>query len=614
MDRITAGSMPKASWSERIAVLLVALALFAGGFLLAGWSLETRPVAGSDRLPPASPTTRTTEQIAASSHDGTDIEANAPQKDARKSLHDALEGDDPIQGATRVLAWLRTATVESFRQLAAKPEDFPTPYFTGFDKQFRAGYFSAIAKRWLKIDPENALGAMQRIDDALRKKDQESGFLSAVATLQPELVLKKLPLKERYFTRHARVALETLAARNRDAARRFAEQLTDETLRKEVDRFIATGVAKSDPLAAVNIALNSKDESLYREALEAAERIGPGMVRQVLQAAGGRLGIYAITPEFVLKHPDLIGEIPDIPEAKGLGYFATEAAAAADALSTEERERLLASYDTLPGSVRDSVAAAVVCSWARTEPQKAAEWALAHGNAEDGMSPANTAAQQVFLRWINNDPDKALAWWRELPSSALRDALGTNASTYMAENGQMDAAMEMFRPHANPAYPPGSTQTVSMRRTIRTTIGGGSTDESAATHLAQFLAKRDPAAAGDWFANLPAGVASESSAREVVNAWYNRDPEAVARWIETLPRGESRDLTARAFIQHTAQLSPTGAAEWVETVTDQELRQQSALWVMSEWMRDDPARARQWMSNLRGVDPEWQATILRRWK
>lgn len=584
--RLPINTMNRTSTAPSPRWWILTVVIFCAGFAFARWLGAPAPVIAAKVLD-ANPRQL---EAATPSPEASPESAPNPAKSVRQPIRDALAGDDPLASAARVIAWLETTTAETFRELGEEPQRFPRPRFSGFDKEFRAAYFGAIAERWMALDPEGALPAMRRVQEELTKQYMPGELLNAAAKVRPELVLEKLPLENQggSLQRHTRAALQSLAARDLKAARQFAERWTDENVRKDAASCIAQGVAENDPLGAAALAVQTKDQNLSLIALRAAERVGPGMVRQVLQAAGDQLGPYALSADFVLRHPDLVADMPDIPAPKNAGFSNAQPLVIADHIAPEERERLLASYDSLPASAREHVAAALAGSWARTEPQKAADWAIAHAKPEDGGNSANHAAQYVFLRWVNNDADAALAWWRALPSSPLRDALGTNASTYLAEDGRLDAALEIFKPSA------------------------GRTDESATTQLAQLLVARDPNTAGAWFATLPAGVATEQTARAVVSEWYAREPQAVARWVETMPPGAPRDQALRVFIEQAAQQSPSGAAEWVETVTEPKLRQKAAESVFSAMARDDPAGARQWMRALRGVDPEWHARFLRR--
>jgi hypothetical protein len=533
--------------------------------------------------------------------------------DPHQAIRDALAGDDPFASAKRVLAWLEAADAETFRKLTEKPEGFPTVSFPVFHSAFRTAFENAFAARWLELDPEGAVFAMERLSAAAKSLSDAPRLLDGLARVRPELVLEKLSMKSKngYLSSHARMAFHMLAARNLKAAQRLADSVTDPSLRANVARAIASGVAEHDPLAAVALAQGESEQDVLRQAVAAAERIGPRMLRDVLDAVGSRLTRGVISPELLLRHPELATTLPELGGPKYGIHISAEALAAAERLSPDQRERLLASYDALPTELRDTVATAVALVWARTEPQKAAEWAVAHGKTDDGSHPGNTAAHQVFLRWVGNDAETALAWWGALPASALRDALGTSASTLVAEAGRIDEALAMFRPSAEAVKASGPGR--RMRSSGVITISGGaskSTDEAAAVYLAAVLAERDPVAAGKWFATLPSSVATQETARMVMSAWLPRDPDAVARWVESLPAGAPRDEAARVFIQETAQISPTGAAEWVETVADPALRQQSALWVYWQWRTGDPAAARNWLSRLSGVDPEWKTRML----
>ena len=317
--------------------------------------------------------------------------------------------------------------------------------------------------------------------------------------------------------------------------------------------------------------------------------MGSGVIRQVLQTLGDEIGPYTIGPDFAMRHPELLADLPQKAAPKNqTAYVTDQTLAAAERVAPEDRDRLLADPTLLPEVLRESTVAALVSTWARTEPQKAIEWAVAHGQKEDAAHDSNTAAQQAFLRWVNSDRDAAFAWWRAQPASALHDALGTNASTFLAEDGRMDAALEMFRPNKS------------------------ALDTSATEHMAQMLAERDPGRAAAWFATLPSGAVNERTTRAIVSRWYAREPEKVARWVESLPTGAARDEAARAFIAQAAQQDAAGAAEWVATVADPELRQKSAEWVFYNMSRDNPAGARKWLREFRDVDENWRTQFLRR--
>jgi hypothetical protein len=132
-------------------------------------------------------------------------------------------------------------------------------------------------------------------------------LLRAVARIRPELALEKLESNNNLDS-VARTALQTLGARDPKAARQFLDRFTDTKTRKAAEIAIAQGVAESDPLAAVALARQMNEDTIFQSALLSAERISPGMVRQVFVAADGRLdGAVESSPYY----PDLASDIKD---------------------------------------------------------------------------------------------------------------------------------------------------------------------------------------------------------------------------------------------------------------------------------------------------------------
>jgi hypothetical protein len=575
---------------------LLALCVVCGlaGFGLARW----HSVVPVNAVETPKPSATDTGESSTSANAGSMPVPSAPSTgSARKRLADAMQGDDTAVAAERLLAWIQGATIEDFRQLVAEGGKFPVPVFTGFNERFRSAYFDALAERWFTVDPNGALHAMQSVRDQLRKSDEKysirvweaDGLLKAAARVRPVEVLKDWPLEKESGGLNTVVqgGLESLAAQDPAAARKLLERIGNPESLKLAEEFIARGIARSDPVAAVAIGKRLKDPGVFSHALAAAERISPGAIRDVVSAIGEDLTSVWSFSELLLRHPDLGGALPNMAEPKREYGASDELQAEADRLSPEERQKILDHFDSLPASVRGPMGTAVTSAWARTEPDKAADWAMKHATPTDRSGPGNVAAEMVFLRWINNTPEAAVAWWRSLPPGPLRDAMGTNASTFLAEQGDLESALELFHPRS------------------------GTEDEQAAAHLTQILAERDPARAAESLLKVPDGILLKDASRKVIESWFPRDPDAVARWVESLPPGPRRDNATQAFIEQAAAESPTGAGEWVKTIADRRLRQDAAMQVYWRMQMENPAAAIEWIRGLDGVDPRWHARMLR---
>jgi hypothetical protein len=338
--------------------------------------------------------------------------------------------------------------------------------------------------------------------------------------------------------------------------------------------------------------------SAIRAVIEAAERIGPGALRRVFAESGGRLDSYWELPRLLLRYPDLVDDFA----ARGAGttesiYLVDQLLGDADRTSADERARILANYERLPPGGREQIGAALVSSWARTDPRAAADWAVNHAKSGESASPANLAAQYVFVRWLSSDPKTALSWWESLPPSAMRDVIGTEASTRFAESGDFEAAKALFRPAT-----PSDTANEDLRRT----------QASVMDHFAQLYAKHDPIAAAEWLAALPAGASGQRAAAQIASAYYKRDPAGTVRWMEALSAGTNRDQAVAQFVKDAAQQDPAGAAQWVEKITDPTLKISATVTLSFAWRNDDPAAFIEWVKSQATMDEKWRKSFLSR--
>ncbi len=585
--------------------LLLNLAAAASAFLIGRTLVSERagptPTTPTSS-PPATPTTQTSQpNRAAPSKPSTTLPKPEDRTPALPStperLQAALALTDPFEKARQVLAWIDTATADDFRALLKEPGKYFTVRFSGagFNRDFHRTYLRAMAARWMEVDPE----ALHLIEDIVvsGRSFEVNELLVAAARLRPKLLLDQLPPdpKTDYLTNYAYAAFEALAAEDLPTARRMADALIDPVKRQSAQNRVIAGAAQRDPLLAVGMLaqLPKPDPLLNEQIVRAAESMGAGVLRQVFAAAKGQFDQLGIVPRLLLEYPDLAADLQPAADTGAkersalLGLQARPLMLQADLTSPEQRAQLLENYDRLPAIARDDMCAALASAWARTEPRAAADWAMAHAKPDDDRAAPNRAAMSVFQRWSYNEPEAALAWWRTLPPSPLRDALGVEASTYYAEAGQVDTALEIFRPLPGQSYS-GATQ-----------------------HLAQILAKRDPAQAAAWLGTLPPEADAGGAMTHVQNVWYAQDPKATAEWLGTIAPGKSRDKAVQGFVMNAAKDDPRSAAAWVETIEDLSVRENAAGWVMGSFKRQDPAAANEWARTVPGVSDKWRKSWIR---
>lgn len=173
--------------------------------------------------------------------------------------------------------------------------------------------------RWFRLDPEAALAAVHRLDDAWRKANRSTGeLLATVARVRPKLVLES-QLKDAgisYLSRPVEVALETLAVEDAPAARKFLLQIEEPAVRRSAEIVIEKRLAKIDPLGAVAAAKSLKENSLYYYALEAAKAEGPGILRQVIATIGSEYNTSYYIPWLILKDPEAVVDLARASDAQ----------------------------------------------------------------------------------------------------------------------------------------------------------------------------------------------------------------------------------------------------------------------------------------------------------
>ena len=509
-------------------------------------------------------------------------------KPAAERLKDAVRGNSPLAAAPRALAVLDAMTAEDFHQLAAKPGSFYPPWVGGADREFSRAFMDALVARWLAVDPPGAFAAMQKLEAELKKRHLAGNgeFLAAIARLRPELLLGGLAEKGSWdrFDQTIPAAFTTLASRDPAAARGYLDRVADPEQRKAAEVAIAQGIAKSDPVAAVGLARTLESEQVFQSAIAAAERIGPGVLRQVLTANERKFPIGFRAAELVLRYPDedwsaFVGDAPE--KSPGLTF---ETMREAQRHTPEERQRVLARLDEFPPAVRTKVATALVQAWTREDPRQATEWAFAHaapGAAED------QALAWAFNAWSHADRTGAVEWWSRLPASALRDQLGGNLASALAFEEKFDEAIQFFQPKP------------------------GAESAELTANIARSGADHDPARVAQWLDSLPPGSDTTKAVGPLLEKWVPKDAAAAAKWVEAQPAGPRREAALQAYTRAAAASDPAAAAEWAAAIADPQMRARAAEYVFATMARSDPDAARAWLRALPGVDESWRERLIR---
>jgi hypothetical protein len=432
----------------------------------------------------------------------------------------------------------------------------------------------AILDRWFELDPDSAKSfAVKACTPA-----QNEPFSAQVVFRQtiaesaghsdPEWALNHL-LFDRpnspWFNPNVNLMAEVVG-KDPALAKDWLQRMEKSNLRNSILAGYVRGLARSDPLAALDLAIAEKGferVNLIPESVRAAASQGRGMALEAL------------------------GKIDDLSLRRRAAF---------EAMQVLARETTTPPFEFLEGAIgRDNLAAMQIDSVNKFDaveanPMAAARWAI--GLPDESRS--------VFLNWIVKswqriDSKGAIEWMQQnaaISGGPEENSVKSLAAVLLAErlvaNGQITEAMTALS---------------------QTTEAGMSFE-----NVSSKIVEDNPEEAARWAASMPEGKAREIATARVAQTWVVRDPEAAAKWVEKLPSGATRNEALVGMIYGIIEIDPEGASRWAPLITDPKQRTTSIERIYSAWYRRDPAAGLEWVRNLPNVDERWRAKFLRRYR
>ena len=186
--------------------------------------------------------------------------------------------------------------------------------------------------------------------------------------------------------------------------------------------------------------------------------------------------------------------------------------------------------------------------------------------------PRQSELGKAVIDWVNEEPQAAIAWIRDLPDESERQDL------LLVSSG------EMVR-----------TDPIAALRIASELPGSAACDDIIRRATMEWVSD-DPAAAMEW-----AETISDEPLRQAVLAagfvaWSETEPvNAATRALEKLSAGRLLDDTLVSIVQRWAQTDARAAAAWVECFPEGQLRAAAVENLLSQWRQSDPVAARDWL-------------------
>jgi hypothetical protein len=517
-----------------------------------------------------------------------------PPISAQSLLAEAAAEKDFFRAAANSLTAIEHLTAADFVEFTARGK-LPSGITDSGSTLLQHAVAQAFVDRWFAVTPEKAAAALIALTPrdadgyrtvaaaALRSvlaRSQPLAFLAAAKDSPPEpSTYSHWPLEDAFIA---------LATRDLLAARRLAAELP-ELQRQAADSAIAQGIAEVDPVAAMRLAqANPRLDGVLEAALYHAERAGPGIVRQVLEAGlKDRLDEDSATRLRIL-YPDLevapgpSPTFPSLPSVRAFSHDHFEPPRVP--LTPEEAQARLAQSDHFPEAIRGKMVSALVEDWAIEAPEAALAWARDHQeNLDQGP------LQAAFKVWTQADESAALGWLEKQPPSPRKSTLSNGLAVNLAERGDLATALRLY-----------SGADLSAKK-----------DSAELAFLASTATRQDPALAANWLASLPDLAEAEPPLRQTLGQWQAQDPEAAGQWVDALPPGALRDSAAAALAEAVVPQSFAAAVEWLNTIDTADRRRAAVRAIYSLQTQRNPVAARTWLRTRPEIDVNSRDRLLR---
>ncbi len=522
------------------------------------------------------------------------ISAPTDEKTQRLMLAAGKKGGQALERDNERYLAINALTAEDFRLLMADLGAVKT-MIEKFGEA-AANMTSGLIDRWLKVDRESALKWLPGLFEVLPKSSRSS-ILDALAKRRPEELLGLVSSSETKPADRKSIisrALAELATRDLPKAQAWLNGSTDADDRKVAEKAIRTGIAKADPLRAMEIAAEITDPDERRRivsvAAERAAQIGPGMLRQLATQPLKDWMLPLVLNHFANHDP--VAALDLALKCQSEGWEKRSSLTTAfGALARQNPELAIAKLEELNASDRALAIAQIGNSWSVEDPKAALDWlaskpANVRTDPDGGRSYGSSDSLLIaYASWTASAPDAARAWADALPPGETRNAIQSQRARILAANGSVAEATR-----------------------ILTELGAAASPKDLST-IASAWAQQDPAAAAEWAINQPAGAPQASAIASVVGTWASDDPDSAATWLEQFPPGEARDRSIVAFLgRQNAFLSPTETRiaqfeQWFDRIDDPWHRANAAMQCYWALRNRDPDGAAQWLQSLPNVDP-----------
>jgi hypothetical protein len=272
--------------------------------------------------------------------------------------------------------------------------------------------------------------------------------------------------------------------------------------------------------------------------------------------------------------------------------------------------------------LREKLLFAVLCAWARSDPDAAAAQARALPEADrvnavaavlTGAAHDPATAVRLAEQLCRDDPARAREYGYAVIAAlaqigeyrtAVRFAVAAEGAAAGEGEDRLKWIQTAFSHWARQEPEYAALATLSLP-------DAGSRYEALLAVVADWV-RIDPAGLTEFVQQLPAGADRTNTLGEALRLWVNNNPKAAADWIDRLDPSPELDagVIALATLPQLIAVHPEVAVSWAESIDHPGQRSNALTAILRQWAGADPAAARRYVEQSVDLLPADRAILL----
>lgn len=220
--------------------------------------------------------------------------------------------------------------------------------------------------------------------------------------------------------------------------------------------------------------------------------------------------------------------------------------------------------------------------------EKLRSWPAAEGLVNDLIL-------SIAQPWIVSDTAAAQQWIAGISEPTLRKSLDSRldavaaarspVSAWQTSESKTGAERTAIRSHSlrQLAY-----QDPAAGSRLLESVADPAERADLVRSFSSMLAAKDYGAWKSWRDALPAADSQQANAAGF-NSWANEEPAAAGEWLNQQPAGIARDTMASELVRLAASTHPDIAAQWIRSIVDPRTRQSAVTVAITNIRPDDQA-------------------------